>query len=319
MIDDDQLSQSKAIQRRTGKTFHLATRLLPERIRHPTYVLYAFFRVSDQVVDDPGNRTPEEQRVELDRIREAALGHVDTDDPVLAAFSDVRERHGIPEKDVDEFLDAMHTDVRTTRYATYEELEEYVDGSAAAVGRMMTHVMDPPDLERALPHATALGVAFQLTNMLRDVREDVRDHGRIYLPQSTLEEHGVTAEQIRAAEMDERFAAAMRAEIDRTERLYETGVAGIELLPEDCQLAVLLSAVLYVDHHRLIRERGYDTLTATPELSTLRKLRLLARTRWKWAWNDDPEAVFYDAATGFGGEARQRSADPPETPTNRPS
>ncbi|MEF8780028.1 MAG: phytoene/squalene synthase family protein [Haloferacaceae archaeon] len=302
MVADEQVARSKAIQQRTGKTFHVATRLLPARVREATYVLYAFFRVADEVVDHPDGASPAEQREELERIRRAALGEDPTDDPVLAAFSELRVEHGISEEDVNVFVDAMVTDIEKSQYETYEELEVYMDGSAAAVGRMMTDVMDPDNREEALPHATALGEAFQLTNFLRDVREDVVERDRIYLPQSTLSEHGVTEKQIRAFRTDADFEAAMRAELRRAEQLYRNGVAGIKYLPRDCQLAVLLSAVLYADHHRLIRERGYDVLSETPQLSLPRKLYLLAKTRWKWFWNKDPETVFRDVAVGFGEE-----------------
>jgi len=304
MIDDDQVARSKAIQRRTGRTFHVATRLLPERVRHPTYVLYAFFRVADEVVDDAEGVPPAEQRADLERIRAAALGERDADDPVLAAFSEVREAYDIPDSDVNVFVDAMCSDIETSRYRNYDELETYMDGSAAAVGRMMTALMEPEYPEKALPHATALGEAFQLTNFLRDVREDIRERDRIYLPGTTLEEHGVTEDQIREAEMDERFAGAMQRELARAESLYEEGVAGIKYLPEDCQLAVLLSAVLYVDHHRLIRAHDYDTLTTTPSLTLPRKVYLLARTRLLWARTKDPETVFRRSAAGFGDDGR---------------
>ena len=301
MVDQTQVARSKRIQRRTGKTFHVATRLLPQRIRHPTYVLYGFFRIADEVVDAADTAPPAEQRDELDRLRAAALGDEPTDDPVLEAFAEVCERNDIPDEDVHSFVDAMESDIDTDRYETYAELEAYMDGSAAAVGRMMTAIMDL-DAEQeaeALPHATKLGEAFQMTNFLRDVREDVVERDRIYLPLETLRRHGVSEQQILDLEFDEDVAAAIREEMARTERLYEEGVAGIKYLPEDCQLAVLLAAVLYVDHHRLIRNRGYDTVSTTPELSLTRKLSLLVRTRWKWQWNRDPEAVFYDMCTDF--------------------
>jgi len=301
MVEHTQVARSKRIQRRTGKTFHVATRLLPKRIRHATYVLYGFFRIADEVVDAEDTAPPAEQRAELDRLRRAALGEESTDDPVLEAFSDVRERNGIRDADVHSFVDAMASDIDTDRYETYADLEEYMDGSAAAVGRMMTAIMDLDAEEEAeaLPHATKLGEAFQMTNFLRDVREDVVERDRIYLPLETLRRHGVSEQQILDLEFDEDVAAAIREEMARTERLYEEGVAGIKYLPEDCQLGVLLAAVLYVDHHRLIRNLGYDTVSTTPELSLTRKLSLLVRTRWKWQWNRDPEAVFYDMCTDF--------------------
>jgi len=292
MVSDDGVARGKEIQKRTGKTFHLATRLLPERVRESTYVLYAFFRVADEVVDDAEGVPPAEQRAELERLRAAALGEEPTADPVLDAFADLRETHDIPDSDVNTFVDAMLTDVTKSRYETFAELRAYMDGSAAAVGRMMTAVMDPDDPERALPHATALGEAFQLSNFLRDVREDIVERDRIYLPQETLAEYGVSEADIQNFEVTEAFRQAMERELRRTETLYREGVAGIEYLPEDCQFPVLVAAVLYADHHRLVRERDYDVLSATPQIGTLRKLALVARTRWYWAWNRDPETVF---------------------------
>lgn len=293
------VTRGREIQQQTGKTFHVATRLLPKRIRHPTYVLYGFFRIADNVVDDPNPAPPDEQRAALEHIRRAALGEEPADESVVAAFSDVRERHGIADADVNAFVDAMLTDIEATRYETYADLEAYMDGSAAAVGRMMATLMGIEASDEAMAHATALGKAFQLTNFLRDVREDVREYDRVYLPAETLRGHDADVDQVLALEFDERIAAAIEAELHRTERLYETGVAGITHLPRDCQLAVLLAAVLYVDHHRLIRARGYDTLSARPTLSTRRKLWLAARTRWAWQWTRDPEAAFYAVAAGF--------------------
>jgi phytoene synthase len=297
MVDTRQVEQSKRIQQQTGKTFHLATRLLPERVRHATYVLYAFFRVADEVVDTADPAPPEQQRAELERLREAALGEREPTDEVLAAFAEVRERNGIDDADVEVFVDAMLSDIDTSRYETYAELEAYMDGSAAAVGRMMTAVMDPDEPERALPHATALGEAFQMSNFLRDVREDVVERDRVYLPQETLRRHDVTESEVKNFEFSERFRAVMRDELARTEELYREGVAGIKYLPEDCQFAVLLAAVLYADHHRAIRHRDCDVLSETPSLSTSRKLWLLARTRLMWVRTKDPETVFRRVST----------------------
>ncbi|TKX81758.1 phytoene/squalene synthase family protein [Halorubrum sp. SD626R] len=312
MVEHTQVARSKRIQRRTGKTFHVATRLLPKRIRHATYVLYGFFRIADEVVDAEDTDPPAEQRAELDRLRRAALGEQETDDPVLEAFAEVKAEHGIADGDIHSFVDAMESDIDTDRYETYEELEAYMDGSAAAVGRMMTAIMDLDEETEAaaLPHATKLGEAFQMTNFIRDVREDVVERDRIYLPLETLRRHDVTEEQILDLEFDANVAAAVREELTRTERLYEEGVAGIKYLPEDCQLAVLLAAVLYADHHRLIRDLGYDTVSTTPELSFARKISLLVRTRWKWQWNRDPEAVFHEMCRGFDGARDRREHGP---------
>jgi phytoene synthase len=292
MVDSTQLAESKSIHRRTGKTFYYATRLLPERVRHPTYVLYGFFRVADEVVDNPDGLSATEQHDRLLEIEDAALGHEPTDDPVLAAFSEVRERYGIPDEEVEVFIDAMRTDIEKSRYETYEELESYMRGSAAAVGVMMTFVMDAEDEKAALQKARRLGEAFQLTNFIRDVGEDIADRDRIYLPRSTLEACGADPADIERRRFTDEIGAAIDRELKRAEGLYREGIQGIKYLPSDCQLPVLTAAVLYADHHRLIRDRGYDTVTETPSIGTLRKLALVAKTRLYWAWNSDPEAVF---------------------------
>jgi phytoene synthase len=295
MPANDQIDVSRRIHKRTGRTFYLATRLLPERVRRATYVLYAFFRVADEVVDRTDDPDPAAQRRELERIRGAALGERDVDDAVLSAFHDLAVRYDIDEVDIDAFVDAMLQDIETTRYGTYADLEDYMRGSSVAVANMMMAAMGMSEDEQASarPHAEALAEAFQLTNFLRDVREDIHDYGRVYVPGETLERYGVTEDDLREARVTEGFVAAMTHELRRTERLYRKGVAGIRQLPEDCQFGVLLAAVFYAEHHRLIRDRDYDVLTETPQLSRLRRGYLLAWTWLHWRRHRDPEAAFY--------------------------
>ncbi|WP_435364640.1 phytoene/squalene synthase family protein [Haloarchaeobius sp. DYHT-AS-18] len=290
-----QVNAGKAIQRKTGKTFHIATRLLPQRIRHPTYVLYGFFRIADEVVDDPDGDSPEQQAARLETLRAQALGQETTDDPVMQAFCELCDEHDISDEWVNEFVDAMAADIETDRYETYSDLEEYMRGSAAAVGVMMTDIMDlsEEEYERALPHAVKLGEAFQLSNFLRDVREDVVDRDRVYLPIETLERHGVDVEAVLNLDSSPEFRDAVHEEVSHAEDLYREGVAGIRYLPEDCQFAVLLASVLYAEHHRAIREVDYNTIDHEPDLSLARKLSLVAKTRWHWLWNKDPEAIFH--------------------------
>ncbi|MFC7019879.1 MULTISPECIES: phytoene/squalene synthase family protein [Haloarcula] len=296
-MQSENITTSRSIQRQTGRTFHLATRLLPKRIRHPTYVMYAFFRVADEIVDQPDGPPPAVQHERLEEFREMALGNREPEDSeagaVMAAFQELAAEHGIDDDEINVFIDAMEMDIAQARYETFEDLREYMRGSAVAVGNMMTTVMGPDQEAEARPHAAALAEAFQLSNFLRDVREDIHEYGRVYLPQETLERHGVTEDQLAEARVDEAFRAVMQEEVARTDDLYREGVAGIRYLPEDCQFGVLLAAVLYAEHHRLIRSRGYDVLTETPELTRRRRLWLLARTWWHWRRNGDPEATFY--------------------------
>ncbi len=311
-MQQEHIAAGKAIQKRTGKTFYLATRFLPKRVRHATHVLYAFFRIADEVVDDAAGVPTETQAAELESLREQALGNAEPDDPVLEAFGELRDQYGISDREINEFIDAMKTDIETSRYAAYSDLEAYMRGSAAAVGVMMTTIMEPDEPETALPHAITLGEAFQMTNFLRDIREDILDRDRIYIPQETLDSHGVSPEQIERLEMSEGFAGAMAEELKRTEALYREGVAGIRYLPDDCQLPVLLAAVLYAEHHRLIRAQNYDVLSSEPELSSTRKLWCVLKTRWHWHWNRDPEAVFHRVSAVSAGEKGSPGPGPGE-------
>jgi len=319
MPGTDQVDTSKQIHKQTGRTFYVATKLLPERVREATYVLYAFFRIADEVVDRTDGPGPQQQRRRLEAMRAAALGEdVDqtrlTDDEraVLDAFHSLAERKGIADDEVEVFVDAMLQDIETARYPEFEDLEAYMRGSSVAVANMMMAAMEMPDedRERAQPHAAALAEAFQLTNFLRDVREDIHDYGRVYLPRETLDRYGVTESDLAEANVTDGFVAAMRTELQRTERLYREGVAGIRLLPEDCQFGVLLAAVFYAEHHRLIRARDYDVLTETPELGRLRRGYLLVRTWLHWRRHRDPEATFYAvSAISPGGDDESVETD----------
>jgi phytoene synthase len=304
------IDESRRIHKRTGRTFYLATRLLPERVRQATYALYAFFRVADDIVDRTDDPDPEWQRQELERLRAAALGERETDDPVLSAFREFAETHDVDDAETETFVDAMLQDVDTVRYETYADLEAYMRGSSVAVANMMMAVMgmSPDDRAEARPHAAALAEAFQLTNLLRDVREDIRDYGRVYLPRETLDRYGLTEADLREANVTDGFVAAMRHELRRTERRYREGVAGIRMLPEDSQFGVLLAAVLYAEHHRLVRARDYDVLTETPELGRLRRGYLLVRTWVHWRRHRDPEATFYAVSAISPGDADGDSA-----------
>ena len=296
MVADVQLARSKKIHRRTGPTFYLATKLLPKRVREATYILYGFFRIADEIVDDPSEQlSPAEQHEELEQLQAAALG-ASTDAPVVAAFSDLREEYRIPASEVEAFIGAMQADIERSRYETYEELAEYMRGSAAAVGVMMTAIMRPPELELSLPHAKRLGEAFQLTNFLRDVKEDAEELDRVYLPISTLERYGGTERDVRAGNPTAGVRNAIAHELYRAEELYRQGVAGIRYLPTDCQLPILTAAVLYADHHRLIRRSGFDTVTQRPSLRLSRKLQQVVRTRWHWSRAGTPSDVFERAS-----------------------
>lgn len=307
-VGDKQIRRSRAIQKQTGRSFYLATRSLPKRIRERTHILYAFFRICDEVVDDYNyDSGGEEKKKELETLKKQALGQEETHDPVVKAFCEVCDECDIPDEEVEVFVDAMKTDISKSRYEDFGELRDYMRGSAAAVGNMMTCVMGVEDYEKAKPHAEALGEAFQMTNFLRDVREDIEKRGRIYLPLKTLRQHGAV-EDIENHNPSQRFRDAVREELNRTEDLYREGIAGIRYLPEDCRFPVLLASVTYSEYHKLIRSANYDVLTEEPSLRKTKMLRLYGRTRLAWARRHDAESVFNEVSA-----VPERGTDPKET------
>ena len=153
-----------------------------------------------------------------------------------------------------------------------------------------------------------------LTVFPEDVREDIVDYDRIYLPGTTLQEHGVTEEQIASFRFDENVAAAVQDELRRTEQLYREGVEGIKYLPADCRFGVLLSAVLYAEHHRQIRGHEYDVLSARRTLTTRRRLWLAAKTWLYYKRTGDPVATFEAVSAVPPAEAASSGADKELTP-----
>lgn len=293
MVTRESVELAKRIQRESGLTFHVATRFLPRRVRHPTYVLYAFFRLADQVVDDPDPAPPRTQSARLAGYERAVLGEDDATHPVLREMASLIEAHEIDPTEVTEFIGAMRQDIEGEPFETYTDLEGYLRGSAVAVAYMMLAVMDPAEESVARPHARALGEAFQLTNFLRDIREDAVEFDRLYLPLATLDAYDVDPGEIFRLRYSARFAHVVHHELERAESRYREGVAGIGLLPADCQFPVLLAAVLYAEYHRLITSVGYNVFSHPPAISTVRYLSLIARTWVAWRRSRDPEVVFY--------------------------
>jgi phytoene synthase len=269
--------------------------LLPERARRDTHILYAFFRSADEIVDGDTTPSAADQRDRLDRMRRVARGDR-AGEGIPAAFADVRRDNGIPPADVDRFIEAMQTDVDQEPFETFAELRTYMEGSAAAVGRMMARVLGAPDDAEVLRRASALGEAFQLTNFVRDVREDHRQLDRVYLPLQTLRKFGVARGDLEADQASRALRAAVGYELDRALGFYREGVTGIQHLPADCRFPVTLAAILYADHHRLMHEQGLDVLAQRPTLSRRRKLWLAAKARGLRPLSDGPVDLFERAS-----------------------
>ncbi len=265
----------RKIHAQHGKSYYFATRFFPKDLRLATYALYAFFRLPDEIVDNP---TTSDARADLESFREDWRSGA-SKQPVLLAARDTFQRYRIPFEYSDAFLDAMIQDTWKKRYATYEELEQYMYGSAAVVGLMMSHVIgfEGPALE----YAKKLGYAMQLTNFLRDIREDLEQRDRIYLPEDELVRYGVTEVDLRSHRMTPSFEAFMKFQIARADRLYDEANSGIRYLHARGRFAVRSASDLYRAILRKIEQNHYDVFQKRVSTSALEKIRLTIHSRFR--------------------------------------
>lgn len=282
----------RKIQKKHGKSYALATLLFPKHVRQATVALYAFFRLPDEIVDNPGLTSPEDIKKELELWKEIWKEAYDGKEgweeraaehefwlPVLRATAYVFHEYKIPFDLSEDFMTAMISDVTKKSYKTYGELERYMYGSAAVVGLMMTHVIGFTD-KRALLYAEELGYAMQLTNFLRDIKEDYETRGRIYLPQEELQSFGITEEDIAKGNMSEMFTRFMGFQISRARALYLSADEGIPLLKREGQLAVRVASALYEAILDKIEAQGYNVFIGRARTTKWEKLTMLY-TLWK--------------------------------------
>lgn len=270
------LRESRRITRAHGTSYFLASRFLNPEHRDAIYALYAFVRVADDIVDvlppnaDTSDRDPAVRLTAFEARWEQAKREGRSDDPVLHAAAWVVKTYGIPDEEIQAFLSAMRQDLTQTRYAAYAELEGYMYGSAAVVGRMLTRIFGYTDIA-AFPYAQDLGNAMQLTNFLRDMRDDYETRGRIYLPQEDLERFGVVEADIASHRVSPEFIALMKFEIARARELYDRSQNGIPLLSAEARPAVALARVLYEKILDQIEAAEYDVFTERRRVSNARK------------------------------------------------
>jgi phytoene synthase len=219
-----------------------------------TWALYAFFRVPDEIVDNMPQNTPGEiahVKDEIHRFRDKwhkAFDKGTSDDPVLRVTSYVFATYKIPFEYSNAFLDAMITDLEKTEYASYEELEQYMYGSAACVGLMMSSVIgfvDEAQRETGLKHAAQLGYAMQLTNFLRDIEEDYVQRKRVYMPQDELAQFGLSTRSIAEKNFDEDFKRFVMWQSERATKLYAEAAIGIPMLNNYGRFPVACASSLY--------------------------------------------------------------------------
>lgn len=272
---DGSYARCRELNRRSGTTYYWSTFALPRAKRRHVWAIYAFCRYADDIVDDLGDAPVEVREKALRAFGDRFFHDLDagrSDDPVLEAVVHTVRVLGHDPDLFRRFLRSMAMDLSVREYRTYDDLLGYMDGSAAVIGEMMLPVLEPRAPGARQP-ARDLGLAFQLTNFLRDVGEDLA-RGRVYLPQEDLERFG--ADPWRRT-VDEPWRRVMRFEMERCRLLYASADSGIDLLPPASARCVRSARVLYAGILDRIVEADFDVFTRRARTPTWRKAALVGR------------------------------------------
>jgi phytoene synthase len=256
-----------------SKTFFLATSLLPTAERRAIRALYAFCRTTDDLVDRHNASQEDVRRWQLAVDRPANR----QTNPILVAWAHVRESYGVDRRYQTELIEGVRQDIVNQRYGGWEDLRRYCYLVASTVGLMAMPILGLArgvTFEQAAPYAVKLGIALQLTNILRDVGEDAC-RGRVYLPLADLRQFGLTPDDILAGVHDERFESLMLFEIARAQALYDEALPGIALLSPIARPAVGAAALLYRAILHEIRLIGFRVHTIRAHTPGWRKVWML--------------------------------------------
>ncbi len=279
----DSYERCRELNAQHGKTYYLATLLLPPAKRPYVHALYGFARYADEIVDDLSSTLTDAEKSQwlsswsekfFDDWRAGS-----STDPVCMATIDTCLRWNIPEEHFRAFIHSMKMDLTVETYETYEDLYEYVYGSAAVIGLQMVPILEPSD-ERAYDYAMKLGIAFQLANFIRDVGEDL-ERGRVYLPLAELRQFGVTREDLQRREMTPAIVEALKFQIQRVRDLEASSRAGIAMLDPASQPCIDAARILYCGIVDAVEDIDFDVLNKRARVSLARRLAVAGRAWFK--------------------------------------
>ena len=279
-IVDPQLRKSyaecKKLNAQHGKTYYLATLLLPPEKRPFVHALYGFARYADEIVDDLASTlTEDEKSLALHNWGQGVLSDIKegkSHDHIGAALVDTVNRFAIPINYFEAFLKSMTMDLTVTEYHAYEDLMEYVYGSAAVIGLQMVPILGALSSDAYIA-AEKLGIAFQLANFIRDVGEDL-DRGRVYLPITELQAHGVTREMLEERVLTPQIKSALKFQIARVRDLQEQATPGIKLLSPESRACIEAASELYCGIVDEVEKIDYQIFRKRAKTSTWRRIKV---------------------------------------------
>jgi len=266
----------REVARSQARNFYYAFTVLPPEKKAAMCAIYAFMRFSDDITDDENDT---DRHARLARWRQAlddALQGRYGDSRILPAFHDTVRRYGIPGRFFHALIDGAEMDLVPRRYETFEELRRYCYHVASVVGIVCIHVWGFTGGEAALAPAEDCGIAFQLTNILRDLKED-GERGRVYLPREDLRRFGCSEADLLAGVVDDRFRALMKFQVDRAREFYRRGAALLPHLSPDGRSTFTVMYRIYRGVLDRIEAQGYDVFASRAQLSVARKAGIVAR------------------------------------------
>ncbi|MCG5443541.1 phytoene/squalene synthase family protein [Micromonospora sp. NIE79] len=273
----------RELHKRHGRTYYLATRLLPAWKRRHVHALYGFTRYADEIVDRTEDLPPAERAALLDHWASqfvAGLHGAPVDDPLLPAVLHTIAVFDLDRDDFASFLKSMAMDLTVTAYPTYDHLLDYMEGSAAVIGTMMLPILGSSDPVTAREPARQLGFAFQLTNFIRDVAEDL-DRGRTYLPDEDMAKFGVTREELAEARARGRVTPRIRElieyEVTRAQAHYAAAAPGITMLAPASQACMRTAYALYGGILDEVAAQDYDVFVRRALVPQRRRMAVAAR------------------------------------------
>lgn len=259
-----------------SRSFYMASALLEPPARRAIRALYAFCRTADDIVDDSGD----DALALLQSWRERSFNwHPPEYDMVAVAWADTRARYRVPQRYAEQLMDGVARDLTQVRYNTFDELATYCYGVASTVGLMSMYIIGYEDQE-AVRYAVKLGVALQLTNILRDVAEDWQ-RGRLYLPLEELNAFALDEQDVAAGRVDDRWRAFMRFQIARAKAIYTEALPGIRLLAPQGRFAVTAASAFYRAILADIEAHDYDVFSRRAYVSAWGKIRQLPAIWWQ--------------------------------------
>ena len=275
-MSPDQYCEDRAAA--SGSSFYYSFRFLPAQKRQAITALYAFCREVDDAVDECSDPMVARAKLAWWRTEVAALDEGKPSHPVMQALALARGKFNLPTEQLQEIIDGMEMDLEQTRYSDFKALHLYCYRVASVVGLLAAEIFGYQD-RHTLKYAHDLGLAFQLTNIIRDVGEDAR-RGRIYLPADEKAQFGVSDEDILHARTTDAFRRLMEFQIDRAERCYEQAFAQLPPRDRRAQRPGLVMAAIYRTLLREIRRDGCRVLDRRIALTPMRKLWIAWRT-WR--------------------------------------